>query len=198
MKRNKAGKRGLIFILFALIGTVLTLIYFRVDTRGKQPPFRLAKIDRGPIISSVSSSGTLNAVTTVQVGSQVSGQIKALFADFNSDVQKDQVIARIDPVNFEARIRLAEAELAVSKANVSIQRAAVKRSDAELQNAQAALVAAKAQTEKAAVADADAKRDLGRKKALHKGAIISQREIDQAEALYDQALAQRNTMKAQE
>jgi HlyD family secretion protein len=78
-------------------------------------------------VSTVSSTGTLNAVITVQVGSQVSGQIKELSADFNSEVREGQVIARIDPENFEARVRQADAELAVARANVAIQQAAVER-----------------------------------------------------------------------
>ncbi len=71
-------------------------------------------MERGPIVSSVSSTGTLSAVITVQVGSQVSRQIEELFADFNSEVREGQVIAQIDPENFEARVGQAEAELAVA------------------------------------------------------------------------------------
>ena len=59
--------------------------------------YRLAKVERGPLAAVVVASGTLNAVTTVQVGSQISGQIKEIYADFNTAVKKDQVIARIDP-----------------------------------------------------------------------------------------------------
>ena len=85
--------------------------------------FRLAAVERGPIISAVSTSGTLNAVITVQVGSQVSGQIKELLADFNSEVTAGHIIARIDPETFEAKVRQARAELDVARANVHIQRA---------------------------------------------------------------------------
>ena len=59
--------------------------------------YRLAKLERGPLQAVVVASGTLNAVTTVQVGSQISGQVKDIYADFNSAVKKDQIIARIDP-----------------------------------------------------------------------------------------------------
>jgi HlyD family secretion protein len=87
--------------------------------------YRIAAVERGPITSAVSTTGTLNAVITVIVGSQVSGQIKELLADFNSEVEAGQVVARIDPEVFDARVRQAEAELAVAKANVAIQRAGV-------------------------------------------------------------------------
>ena len=62
--------------------------------------YRLARAERGPMAAVVVASGTLNAVTTVQVGSQISGQVKEIFADFNTAVKKDQVIARIDASTF--------------------------------------------------------------------------------------------------
>ena len=59
--------------------------------------YRLAKLERGPLSAVVVASGTLNAVTTVQVGSQISGQVQDIYADFNTAVKRDQIIARIDP-----------------------------------------------------------------------------------------------------
>lgn len=174
------------------------MVYLYVGSDGKTPTFRLARVESGPIVSTVSSTGTLSAVITVQVGSQVSGQIKELSANFNSDVREGQIIARIDPENFEARVRQADAELAVARANVAIQRAAVERARAELENVRAALAAAKAQTEKAGVAVANTKRDLDRKQALYKRAVISESHIDEAMAAYDQAQAQFNSAEAQQ
>ncbi|NNG06422.1 MAG: biotin/lipoyl-binding protein, partial [Desulfobacteraceae bacterium] len=156
-------RRVLFFVLLAVIIIGAVAIYLFSGSDEESATFRFARIERGSIISTVTSTGTLNAVITVQVGSQVSGQIKELLADFNSEVREGQVIARIDPENFEARVRQAEAELAVSKSNVSTQRAAVERSKAELQNSRSGLDAVKAQTEKARVAVEDAKRDLTRK-----------------------------------
>jgi HlyD family secretion protein len=95
-------------------------------------------------------------------------------------------------------VRQAEAELAVSKSNVSTQRAAVERSKAELQNSRSGLDAVKAQTEKARVAVEDAKRDLTRKQTLHKSTIIAESEKDKAVAVYDQAVAQLNSAYAEE
>jgi HlyD family secretion protein len=191
-------RRGLFFLILALIVIGAAAIYIFADRDEENATFRSAPIERGPIMSTVSSTGTLNAVITVQVGSQVSGQIKELLADFNSEVREGQIIARIDPENFEARVRQAEAELAVSKSNVSTQRAAVERAKAELQNSRSALDAAKAQTEKARVGAKDAKRDLNRKQTLHKGSIISESEKDKAVAVYDQAVAQLNAAYAEE
>jgi len=159
-------------------------------SRGEEPQYRVSKAEEGSIASSVSCTGALGAVVTVSVGSQVSGQIMELLADYNSQVGKGQVIARIDPENFKARVLQSEAELAVARASVSIKRAAIERGKAELVNAREALEAARAQTEKARVALADAKRDLERKRTLHKNKIISESEIDRARAVHDQALAQ--------
>jgi len=200
MKMRQAGamRKGLFFVILAVIVIGAVVIYVFLDSDGDKVTFRLARIERGPIISTVSSTGTLNAVITVQVGSQVSGQIKELLADFNSEVREGQIIARIDPENFEARVRQAEAELAVSKSNVSTQRAAVERAKADLQNSRSALDAARAQAEKARVAVEDAKRDLTRKQTLHKRTIISESEIDKAVAAYDQAVAQLNAAYAEE
>ena len=192
-------KRKLIFPVALLVAVgVAIILYFYADSDSNLPSFRLTKVEWGPIISTVSSTGTVTPVTTVQVGSQISGQIKELYADFNAEVKKGQVIARIDPENFEAKVRQADAELAVARANVAIQQATVERMQAELENAYAALTAAKAQTEKARVVLAHAKRDLDRKKALHRQAIISKSQIDDTVASHDQAHAQLSAAEAQE
>ena len=181
--------------IFLVVGI---LVFTTGGSKGDELQYRLAKVQQGSIVSSVSCTGALGAVVTVKVGSQVSGQIMEMLADFNSQVRKDQVIARIDPENFKARVLQSEAELAVSRANVSIKRAAIERARADLENSRQALVASKAQTEKARVALADAKRDLNRKKKLHQNKIISESEIDRARAVHDQALAQLEAAKADE
>ena len=73
--------------------------------------FRTAKLERGPIAATIETSGTLNAVSTVRVASQISGQIKEIYADFNSPVKENQVIARIDPATFELRVSQARSDL---------------------------------------------------------------------------------------
>jgi len=135
---KKTPKTLLLLVVLALAGATVWAVAAR-NRAGQRPQYRLAAVDRGNIVRTVSASGTLNAVVTVRVGSQVSGQIKELLADYNSPVTEGQVIARIDPENLEARVRQAEAELQVAKANVAIQKAAVLRCKAELENARAAL-----------------------------------------------------------
>jgi HlyD family secretion protein len=191
-------RKVLVIAILAALVIIFAWVYPLGERAGQEGSYRLAQVEKGPIVSAVSSSGSLNAVITVQVGSQVSGQIKELFADYNSEVSKGQIIARIDPENFEARVLQAQAELDVARANVSIQQAAVERARAELKNSHEAFAAAKAQTEKAGVAVADTRRDLDRKQRLFKGNIISESEIDKTIAAHDQALAQLSAARAEQ
>ena len=105
-------------------------------TRKDQPQYFTAKVERGAIRSVVDVTGTINAVTTVLVGSQVSGTIAKLGADFNSRVRKGDVIAVIDPALFEGALLQATADFQSAKANVASARA-------NLDKAQAALVQTK-------------------------------------------------------
>lgn len=194
---KKTPKTLLLLVVLALAGATVWAVVAR-NRAGQRPQYRLAAVDRGNIVRTVSASGTLNAVVTVRVGSQVSGQIKELLANYNSPVIAGQVIARIDPENLEARVRQAEAELQVAKANVAIQKAAVLRCKAELENARAALSASEARTLKAEVALKDAGRDLNRKRALRDRTVISENEIDKARAAYDQAMAQLRSLQAEQ
>src|SRR5262245_35534430 len=102
-------KRVLSLVGGALLAGLGVSAYLYNQSRGNAPKYRLAAVERGPIVAAVSASGALNAVITVQVGSQVSGQIKDLFVDFNSVVRNGQVIARIDPETFEAKVNQARA-----------------------------------------------------------------------------------------
>jgi HlyD family secretion protein len=96
------------------LGGVLWFTH-RADA-GTTPSYRLGKVERASVKSTVSATGTLGAVRTVQVGTQVSGQIAALYVDFNSHVKKGQLIARIDPILQEAAVQDAEAGLAKANA----------------------------------------------------------------------------------
>src|SRR5271170_4635553 len=85
---------------------------------GDRVHYFTAKVARGDIRDVVDATGTINAVTTVQVGSQVSGQIAKLYADFNSRVHKGEIVARIDPALFQAAVDQAAADLESSRASV--------------------------------------------------------------------------------
>src|SRR5512136_2410508 len=122
--------------------------YYRYRGSGEEVKVSTLAIGRGDITESVGATGTLQAVTTVVVGSQVSGNIKALYADYNSIVKQGQVIAQIDPAIFQAQVDQAKANVLTNQAN--------------LLNAQSNLVNAKANLVKAEVAVVDAKRTVDR------------------------------------
>ena len=80
--------------------------------------YRTGKIERGNLLATVSASGAVNPVTQVSVGTQVSGQIKDLYVDFNSEVKAGQLIAQIDPETFEYRVRQSQADVDAARAAV--------------------------------------------------------------------------------
>src|SRR2546426_5812081 len=172
--------------------------YFYVQSRGQGQGYRLAHVERGPLTAAVSATGNLNAVITVQVGSQVSGQIKELLVDFNSVVKKGQIIARIDPQIFEAQVNQAKADVETAKAAVLNQTATVEKARADVENARAALAQGKAQTAKADAAQADSKRIFDRNAALFSRQLIAQADRDTAQANYEQAVAQSESARASE
>ena len=145
--------------------------------------FRTAKVEKGPLIATVAATGILNPVVSVSVGSQVSGQIKELFADFNSEVKQGQLIARIDPEQIEYRMRQAQADLDAARASVGTQQANVAVQRAEVARADANLV--------------EAKRDLERKKTLVEKNFIAPSEAEKADSLYKAQVAGLDSAKAQ-
>src|SRR5881296_34558 len=191
-------KRLVSIVVVALLLGAGVWGYLHAQGRNSSPKHRLARSERGPLTAAVSATGNLNAVITVQVGSQVSGQIKELLVDFNSVVKKGQVIARIDPDIFEAKVIQARADLDSAKATVLNQQAQVERSRADVGNARAAHAEARAQTAKAQVAVLDTKRDLDRKAELFARQLIARSELDTAQAAHDSAVAQLDSARAHE
>jgi len=183
-----------------LLGIVIVVVGGYLYTRrlGSQAPLQTAAVARGPLTAAISATGTLNAVITVQVGSQVSGQIKELHADFNSQVTKGQVIARIDPDIFQAQVNQARAQVEAARAAVLNQQAMVVKTRADLQNARAALAVAHAQSAKAQIAVIDGQRNLGRQRELRQRDLIAQADLHAAQVTYDSAVAQHEASAAQE
>jgi HlyD family secretion protein len=188
---------GSLLLVAALTGGGV-LAYLYAQSGGNVPKYRFAPVERGPLAAAVSSTGNLNAVITVLVGSQVSGQIKELQADFNSPVRKGQLIARIDPDIFQAKVNQARADLEASRAAVINQQAQVERARADVQNARAALAEGRAQTAKAEVTVADTGRDRDRKSELFGRGLIAKSDMDTAQAALDSAAAQVDSSRARE
>ncbi|NQV80999.1 MAG: HlyD family secretion protein [Alphaproteobacteria bacterium] len=176
-------RRRLIVLAAIAIVVVAGLAYGLSGGSGGTVAYRFGAIDRGDVVNAIATSGTLGAVVTVDVGTQVSGQVAELNADFNTEVKEGQLIARIDPQTFESRLRQAEADLAIAKANVSMQTAALTRAEADLASAQANL-------ENRRATDDEAQRELKRKEELLGRGVASNRDVTQARALAVSAAAQ--------
>ena len=155
--------------LIAGLVVVAIAVFAAFQFKGNdQPKYFTTKVDRGEIHQVVEATGTINAVTTVQVGSQVSGTISRLNADFNSRVKKGQVVAQIDPSLFEGSLLQAKADLANARANV---------------------VASQANLEKAQATALQTRADYERTSGLAKAGVMSQQQLDLAKANADSAEA---------
>jgi HlyD family secretion protein len=158
-------------IILSIIAAVIiaTGLFFYLRGNGNNMVYKTEKVSRGEINALVTATGTVNAVTTVSVGTQVSGTIKRLMVDYNSQVKKGQLLAQIDPANVQAQVDQANANLWSAKATM----------------------------EKAAVATLDARRTLQRNKDLFAQNFIARSDLDTAETNAQSAEAQQKVTKAQ-
>jgi HlyD family secretion protein len=147
---------------------VMSLMALLFGCKGDGPAYRTELVSKGDIQQSVTATGTVNAVTTVLVGTQVSGTIKELFVDFNSRVKKGQIIAQIDPSTFESQVQQAKANLLAAQAN--------------LDKSNTTLV--------------DTKRTFERNKELFAKNLIPKSDLDTSDTNYESAKAQVNSSKA--
>ncbi len=154
MKRNLLIVGGILFIL------VIGAFYF-LRGGNKEGKYETVEVDRGDIVEKITATGTINPVITVRVGSQVSGRIAKIFADFNSQVEEGQVIAQLETDVYQTRVAQADANFQL----------------------------AKAQEQESKVALLDAENNLRRIKDLRKGLVASERELEIAETTYKAAKA---------
>jgi HlyD family secretion protein len=143
--------------------------WWQVGDRAKEPPYVTTPAQKATVTQVVSSTGTLQAVVTVQVGSQVSGTIEKLFADFNTKVKAGQIVAQLNQDRFRAAEDQARANLLAAQSNI----------------------------EKSKVSVADTLRTLERNRELRKKDLMAQSDLDAAQAAYDAALAQVEVNRAQ-
>lgn len=222
MERIKSilGTKKRIALMVAAVAVAAITVFYFWGGSASAAPYMTSKVERGNLRNSVTATGTLQAVTTVQVGSQVSGTISALYADFNSTVKKGQVIAQLDPSVTKAQVEQARANLlqaqaqvqqarasvsqthsgvAVSRAGISDARARALAATSTTQNQQAAVNAAQANVNVLKAQLDDAASYLRQEQALLQTGVIAQREYDMAqtsyktaEAKYNQGLAELN------
>jgi HlyD family secretion protein len=160
--------------VLAIVGVGGSLTYWTMG-RDKSPQSQLirAKVERGNVRISVTATGTLEAVRTVQVGSQISGQISALHADYNSQVRKGQLLAEIDPRTFKSQVLTEEAQNAAAAARM-------QSSQADLINQEANLVQVEANLKVAQVAHENTLLLYERAKQLMQKGLIPQADLDVA------------------
>jgi HlyD family secretion protein len=156
------SRRTIVGAMLLLLAAAAAYAYWRHQRDDGGDEYITEVVSRGSVASTVTASGTVNPVTTVQVGTYVSGPIKAIYADFNSHVEKGQLVAKIDPAPFQVKVRSSEASVANAKARVM-------KDEADL---------------------AFKKLTLRRNEQLLTKNLIAQSDLDNARNDYDQAVAQ--------
>ena len=162
-------KRVVIIVIVLLMIAGAGFGYWRMGNSGKESLYATVPVSRGNVTQVVSSTGTLQAVVTVLVGSQVSGTIEKLYGDFNSKVKAGQAVAQINQDKFKAAVDQAWANLTAAQSSLA----------------------------KARVAVVDAQRTLERNKELKTRDLVAQSELDAAQTAYDAAVAQFEVNRAQ-
>ncbi|HJV51694.1 MAG TPA: efflux RND transporter periplasmic adaptor subunit [Noviherbaspirillum sp.] len=179
----KTARKWWVWLVVAAVVVLGGLGFRQWLQKDASPEYKTAKIEKGSITAAVSASGTLNPVVAVQVGSQVSGQLKEILVDFNSEVKQGQLIARIDPETFEYKVRQAQADVDAARSQVLTQQANIAAQRAEVTRAEVNL--------------ADARRDLERKQQLVEKGFIAAADRDKAQATFNALSEQVNTARAQ-
>jgi HlyD family secretion protein len=211
LKRLSLSKRKRLILIIGALAVLAFAGYYFWGGGTAAPSYMTAKIEKGNLRNTVTATGTLQAVTTVQVGSQASGTISALYADFNSTVKKGQVVAQLDPAVSKAQVDQARATLQQAQASLQLARAGVTNSRASVSDAQARALAARStvQNSQAGVSSAqanlavlkaqqdDALSLLKQQESLLKSGVIAQRDYDTAKTAYQAAEARYNQAAAQ-
>ncbi|MFK3646868.1 efflux RND transporter periplasmic adaptor subunit [Lysobacter enzymogenes] len=168
-RKSPWPKRAAIAVAVLALAGIGWHFYSKRSAEDAAGAYRTAKIERGDIRVTISATGALSAISTVDVGSQISGQVIDVLADYNDHVTKGQVIARIDPSTYEAQINQGNAQVANARASLATAQATLR--NAEL--------------------------DYQRKSSLVKDQLIARSDADLARAALDQARAQLNGAQAQ-
>ena len=183
--------------VIVLVGVGAGVAYVMGQGPDGRPVYLTAVIERGKVKTMVTATGTVKAVVTVEVGSQLSGQIDELSADFNDEVQQGQPIARLDQRSFIAKLREAEATLEAARTRVLIQEAAVERARSHLATARARTNVLGAKADRAQTMLEAAERDLNRMQQLRRKSAAAERQLDQARTARDTAAAERSGAEAE-
>jgi HlyD family secretion protein len=188
LRRIVAGLVGL-----AAVGLGVAL----VGEKPSEATYLTAAVERGDLSTTITAIGTLNAVETVEVGSQLSGQIAELLVDFNDEVTEGQPLARLDPRTFESEVREADAALEVARAQVLTERATLQTAVSEAASVRSRLKVAEAGVERARAQLAETERALRRKRILAGTQTLARAHVDQATTVNQSAAAGLRAAEAQ-
>jgi HlyD family secretion protein len=166
---RQPGLRRLGALAVVVLVAIAALWWWMHRDAGVEAAYRTTQVERGDIRVAISATGTLSAISTVTVGSQVSGQVTDVLVDFNDKVRKGEVIARIDPSTYEAQIAQGNAQVASAQAQL-------RQAQATLRNAEL---------------------DYARKAGLGEQQLVARSDVDMARAARDQAQAQVSSAQAQ-
>lgn len=170
---------------FAVLGFVTLIMVgmlYLTPLQQSRVHYLTQAIERGAIITEVSVAGTVNAMVRTEVSSQLSGQVTEVLVDFNDKVTHGQVLARLDPRSYQARVREATADLDMAMAEVTTRQAMLEQRAAELANAEAMQAVVEAEAQSSLARSAEAKLELERRQALTRKTLIAEREIAEARA----------------
>src|SRR5437762_2448711 len=179
MKRRLTRILGLIVVLVIALGIFL---FVRGHQTAAASDFFTAPATRGPLKKVVNATGVVQTVLSVQVGSQVSGQVEELYADFNSVVKRGQLLAKLDTRNLEAAVDNSKAAVAAAQARVRSAEAEIKTHEANLQSSRANLEASRVTRDNANV-------NFQRASELSQRGVASKNDYDTAKANADSAQA---------
>ncbi|BAI72014.1 efflux transporter MFP subunit [Azospirillum sp. B510] len=191
------GRRAAIMVGVAFSVAAALSAYIVLARAEPGPAYRLARVEQGPLVSTITATGTMSALVTVEVSSQLSGQIAELYADFNSRVTSGQILARLNGDQLAARLAQAGADVDSAKASLIQQQALLDKARADLANAQASVANADAQIVRADLAQRDAERDLRRRRDLQGRGVVAAADLEKAETAAHSAQAQVIAARAQ-
>ncbi|MBI4275965.1 MAG: HlyD family secretion protein, partial [Rhizobiales bacterium] len=183
-----------------ILAVAVAVAYYLFPDRTMAPAesgFHLAKADRGDIIATVNATGTINPTTTVIVGSQLSGQVVEILADYNSEVKADQVVARLNSDQIRARLDAARADLDQMRAQQLVQKGLIEKVRADTEKAHATRADAEAQVQRNEALLGDAERIFKRQSDLRSRGFAAEATFDTARTTRDAQQAALNSARAQ-
>jgi HlyD family secretion protein len=186
--------------LAVVAAAAIAAFFYGIAEWGRAPAegsYRLAKAERGEIVATVNATGTINPTTTVIVGSQLSGQVVQILADYNSEVKADQVVARLNSDQIRAKLDAARADLEQMRAQKQVQEGQIEKVKAETEKARAAQADAEAQVVRNEALLGDTQRIFERQSELRARGFAAEQALDTARTNRDAQQAALTSARAQ-